>query len=316
MYLFAHFREKRTPDGEQVHFALSRDGYNWESINEGRPVLWAMKGEKGVRDFALARGSDGVVRLLATDLSLSYSFMPVYGGKWPNIVRNGSNRLMMWESSDLVHWSKEQEVVLSPEGCGCHWAPDIVETDQGLFLISWSSPGPEDMEMCIWYALTRDFHTLTEPKLLYKKKGSSVIDSCIVKENGIYYLWVKSDKNPGGVMMLKSENPEGPYEPMPAFDAEMETLKGGTICYEAPVAVKSTDGAWLLMLDFFGVQGAGQGYVPFVSKDISSGVFKRSDAAFSFPYGFKHGGIIEISGEEYERIKAFDFEAEGYNRGW
>ena len=25
-YLFVHFREKTTPDGEQVHFSLSRDG--------------------------------------------------------------------------------------------------------------------------------------------------------------------------------------------------------------------------------------------------------------------------------------------------
>ena len=29
-YLFVHFREKTTPDGEQVYFALSRDGFRWE----------------------------------------------------------------------------------------------------------------------------------------------------------------------------------------------------------------------------------------------------------------------------------------------
>ena len=27
-YLFVHFREKTTPDGEQVYFALSRDGFH------------------------------------------------------------------------------------------------------------------------------------------------------------------------------------------------------------------------------------------------------------------------------------------------
>ena len=26
-YLFVHFREKSTPDGEQVHFGLSKDGF-------------------------------------------------------------------------------------------------------------------------------------------------------------------------------------------------------------------------------------------------------------------------------------------------
>ena len=34
-YLFVHFREKTTPDGEQVYFGLSKDGFHWEAVNEG-----------------------------------------------------------------------------------------------------------------------------------------------------------------------------------------------------------------------------------------------------------------------------------------
>ncbi len=33
--LFVHFREKRTEDGEQIYFALSKDGYNWQEVNDG-----------------------------------------------------------------------------------------------------------------------------------------------------------------------------------------------------------------------------------------------------------------------------------------
>ena len=40
-YLFVHFREKTSPDGEQVYFAISRDGFHWEALNGGQPVLWA-----------------------------------------------------------------------------------------------------------------------------------------------------------------------------------------------------------------------------------------------------------------------------------
>ena len=47
-YLFAHFKEKITPDGEQVYFAVSRDGYNWEKVNNGKPILTAKLGEKGL----------------------------------------------------------------------------------------------------------------------------------------------------------------------------------------------------------------------------------------------------------------------------
>ena len=39
-YLFVHFREKPSPDGEQVYFAISRDGFHWEALNDGQPVLW------------------------------------------------------------------------------------------------------------------------------------------------------------------------------------------------------------------------------------------------------------------------------------
>ncbi len=57
-YLFVHFREKTTPDGEQVYFGLSKDGFHWEAVNEGNPVLWAYYGDKGVRDFTIVRCED------------------------------------------------------------------------------------------------------------------------------------------------------------------------------------------------------------------------------------------------------------------
>ena len=37
-YLFVHFKEKITPDGEQVYFSISRDGFNWEKVNDGNPI--------------------------------------------------------------------------------------------------------------------------------------------------------------------------------------------------------------------------------------------------------------------------------------
>ena len=52
-YLFVHFREKTTPDGEQVYFGISRDGFHWEAVNDGAPVLWAYYVDKGVRDFTI-----------------------------------------------------------------------------------------------------------------------------------------------------------------------------------------------------------------------------------------------------------------------
>ena len=37
-YLFAHFREKLTPDGEQIYFAVSKNGYDFTAVNGSKPV--------------------------------------------------------------------------------------------------------------------------------------------------------------------------------------------------------------------------------------------------------------------------------------
>ena len=57
---------------------------------------------------------------------------------------------------------------------------------------------------------------------------------------------------------------------------------------------------------------AQQGYVPFLADCLADGHFERSDAEFSFPYGFKHGTILPITMEEYERIKAHDWSDKGW----
>ncbi len=44
-----------------------------------------------------------------------------------------------------------------------------------------------------------------------------------------------------------------------------------------------------------------------MAPNLKSGAFVRSDAAFSFPYGFKHGTILEITEAEYDRMKQHDW---------
>ena len=52
--------------------------------------------------------------------------------------------------------------------------------------------------------------------------------------------------------------------------------------------------------------------MPFVADSLASGNFIKSDAAFSFPYGFKHGTILKISMEEDQRIKDHDWSDKGW----
>lgn len=313
-YLFVHFREKTTPDGEQVYFSVSKDGFNWEELNQGKPVLWTFYGDKGVRDFTVTRCRKTCKTvILATDLSLSLGMRNQYHHSWAEIGRNGSKCFSMWESENMTDWTEQKLVKIGDENFGCLWAPDIIyDREQDNYLIHWSSShaendyGPKGIYCC----RTEDFQTFTKPELLYRKEDSGVIDSAIYEEDGFYYMFLKSEGNPEKIILLQAEHVGGPYTRVEAFDESMKDVAAGL--YEAPTAVRLEDGRWCLFIDYYGVKGAGQGYVPFVAESLKSGRFTRSDEAFSFPYGFKHGTILTITPEEYERMKAFDWTHEGY----
>lgn len=308
-YLFVHFRERRTPDGEQVYFGLSRDGFHWETVNDGQPVLWSRLGEKGVRDCTIIRcESDGKYRILATDLSLAYNFRNKYHLDWSAVSHNGSKCLSMWESEDLVHWSAQQLVPLGDENFGCFWAPDVLyDPERREYVLHWSSTHASNGfgNMGIWFSRTKDFKTFERPKSLYQKDDAGVIDSAIYMENGKYFMFLKCDHDPERIMLLQADHAQGPYTRSEAFDKSMLAIEAGV--YEGPTAARLEDGRWCLFLDYNGVPGEGQGYVPLLADSLAGGKFVRSDKAFSFPYGYKHGTVIPISVEEYERIKHHDW---------
>lgn len=326
-YLFVHFREKITPDGEQVHFALSHDGFHWESVHHGLPVLWAYYGSRGVRDFTICRcKSTGRFHIIATDLSLAYGMRNEFHHSWEEIGRNGSKCLSLWESDDLVHWSEQRLLPIGLKEFGCMWAPDVIyDRAQDDYVLHWSSSHSEDgySQKAIYYCRTRDFSTFTTPALLYKKEDSGVIDSAMYEEDGQYYLFVKSEGNPEKIILLRSPSTTGPFERVSAFDESMKDCQSGL--YEAPTAVQLDDGRWCLFIDYYGVRGRGQGYIPFIADSLSSGRFTRCDAAradndsrdeapFSFPYGFKHGTILPISLEEYDRIRSHDWQEDSFEK--
>lgn len=300
-YLFVHFRERKTPDGEQVYFGLSRDGFHWEKVNNGQPVLWSYLGEKGVRDCTIIRcKTDGKYRIFATDLSLAYNFRKIYQSDWPTVSHNGSKCLSMWESEDLVNWSEQRMLKLGDEEFGCLWAPDVFyDPQQQDYVLHWSSSHASNDfgNMGIFYSRTKDFVEFSKPQLLYRDPEIGVIDSAVYVENQKYYMFIKGNR----IILFQADHAVGPYRRVEAFDESMLAVEAGL--YEGPTACRLEDGRWCLFLDYYGVPGEGQGYVPFLADSLESGRFVRADQVFSFPYGYKHGTVIPISIEEYDRIR-------------
>lgn len=119
-YLFAHFTGEEK-DGEQVYFALSRDGLHWTDLNNGKPVLISQTGTCGVWDPFLVRNPQtGIVYLIATDLRIEA------GEGWKAAQESGSRSLIVWETEDLVHWMKERSCEIGVTQAGCVWAPEAV----------------------------------------------------------------------------------------------------------------------------------------------------------------------------------------------
>ena len=313
-YLFVHFKELSTPDGEQVYFSISRDGLHWEAVNGGHPILWAYYGTRGVRDFTIVRHpGTGRFYIAATDLSIAYGVRRYRKEFWQHVGSHGSTCLSIWESDDLVHWTEQRlaDVQGTEYRFGCVWAPDALWIpEKQAFLLHWSSSVDSD-DFCrkrIFCAYTSDFTSFTEPEVLYEE-SSDIIDSAMYEENGKYYLFYKGGV-PCRVRLAEGETPHGPFHSVEGFDRSMDAVEDGL--YEAPTAVRLEDGRWALFIDFYGTHGAGQGYVPFLGDHLPSGVFRRADECFSFPYHFKHGTILTITEEEFERIRQHDWTDQGF----
>ena len=302
-YLFTHFKEKITPDGEQVYFGVSKDGFNWEQVNGGNPILTAKKGALGCRDIEIIRLKKGGFVILTTDECIAYKYDENLNINWKIINSTGSKCLRMWKTDDLINFSEERLIHFGRDDFGCLWAPEIFYDEvRDEYLIHWGSTVKEDnySHMSIYCCTTKDFESFSEPKLFFTK-DNEILDTHIVKIEDTYHMFYKNAERPSMNMHATSKDLYGPYENDDDFQSYMDSL-GNAGCYEAPTTLTLPDGRWCLMLDFFGCEKEKMGYVPFVSSKPGDSKLRMCKESFSFPYGFKHGGIIEISDEEYDRL--------------
>ncbi|HMB95097.1 MAG TPA: glycoside hydrolase family 43 protein, partial [Tepidisphaeraceae bacterium] len=212
-FLFVTFKGESTPITEQIYFAVSQDGRNWEALNNAEPVLISQIGEKGVRDPFLVRSHDGKkFYLLATDLSTNLN------PGWKRAAQAGSKSIVIWESADLVKWTEPRLAPVAPDDAGCTWAPEAIYDEQSNdYLVFWASTNRSDnfAKQRIWAARTKDFVTFDKP-FIYIEHPGAVIDTDIVNDHGKYFRFSKDEKTPS-IFMETSENLMGPWHDVPNF---------------------------------------------------------------------------------------------------
>lgn len=300
-FLFTTFRDETTALSEQIYMAVSEDGRHWEALNGDNPVLVSDVGEKGVRDSFLLRSHDGKkVWLIATDLHV-YSHR-----NWEQNVHAGSQSIVVWESSDLVHWTEPRLALVGPSDAGCVWAPEaIYDEDTKDYLVYWASTTGHDnfSKHRIWAAHTKDFRSFSTP-FMYLEKTNHVIDIDIARDGDTYFRFIKDDKDKC-VTMATSEKLLGPWQEMPQFTAGQGKNFEGPICFRLKAATKAQPPEWCLLLDDVSDRiGSGAfGYMPFITHDLRTGQFTPADD-FHFPYPFRHGSVLPITTNELTRLKS------------
>jgi hypothetical protein len=296
-YLFVTFTNGGGGMAEQIYFGLSKDGRNWQALNSGKPVLVSTLGEKGVRDPYILRSADGKkFYIIATDLSIG-----LHPG-WKRAVEAGSKSLVIWESSDLVHWSEPWIVKVAPDDAGCTWAPEaIYDPESRRYLVYWASTTKRDnfAKQRIWGAWTTDFKTFSAP-FIFIEKPTTIIDTDIVRaEDGKYYRFTKDEKFKA-ITMEVADKLSGPWKDVPNFS--LAQLRGyeGPSCYFIEPPAPGKPARWCLILDQY---SKGTGYQPFVTDNIAKGQFTPGEG-FTFPFPFRHGSVLPLSDAEYQRVEA------------
>ncbi|MGW0709837.1 family 43 glycosylhydrolase [Streptomyces sp. NPDC002643] len=309
-YLFAYFTGEGTADGEQIRYALSRgnDPLHWRELNAGKPVLTSTIGEKGLRDPFVIRSPEGdKFYMIATDLRMYQNS----SGSWDQVQRHGSKSIMVWESTDLVDWTDQRLVKVSPDNAGNTWAPEAYwDAGLGEFVVFWASKlyADDDPDHTgstynkMMYATTKDFRTFSAPKV-WNDPGYSVIDSTVVEHEGTYYRYTKDERDPSSSSpcskFITAEKSTSLTDT--SYDFVSDCVGSGSIDRgEGPTVFKSnTEDKWYLFIDEYG----GRGYVPFETTDLDSGDWTMSEN-YQLPASPRHGTVLPVTQEEYDRLLA------------
>ncbi|EME41050.1 glycoside hydrolase family 43 protein [Dothistroma septosporum NZE10] len=306
--MFAYFTGN-TIEGEKIYFSASNgnNALDWKELNGGKPVLSSNQGTKGLRDPFIMRSQEGdKFWILATDLSIGS------GTSWGDSVKNGSRYLEIWESDDLVTWSTQRHVLVSPETAGNTWAPEAYyDTAISEYVVYWASSlyNTSDTEHTgatyhrMLYATTTDFKTFSEPQI-WQDAGTSRIDSTTIEVDGTYYRFTKDEGAVTGCTDIIEESSKDLLAELNGWTSIASCIgkHAGTQAIEGPTSFKSNPGdangeKFYLFVDEYG----GRGYIPLETADIAKPDWKVS-ASYKLPTSPRHGTVLPITVAELSRL--------------
>lgn len=303
-YLFAYFRnDAKSTNGENVFYAVSKDGYNYEALNGGVPVASASQGTGHSRDPYIMKAQDGAeykYYMVATDA---------------NTTNNYNNTgLHTWGSNDLITWDELANPQFATDKGGgsktitnmC-WAPEAIwDPVEGKYMVYFATNEADSAaneSAKIYYSYTADFRTFSEKKVLFDP-GYGVIDADITPyKNGYVMLYKKEASSDPGAKKVwytfktgkSPSNSDGEYDAANAkiFESVSNTQAEGPQVF--PISGTSSYG---VLVDYFSDGGFGFSY----TSDFESYSKISADNCSINHLNPSHGCIIPISDMEYYNL--------------
>jgi len=300
VYLFSSFKEPAT-DG--LRYLYSLDGFKWDSLpgtwlkptvgNQSKyfdykTQQWAEPNHFGkplMRDPSIVKGPDGLYHMVWTvswwgDKSFAYA-----------------------SSKDLINWSEQRLIPVMKDSATFNvWAPEVFyDNAKKQYIIAWSSSIHPDryteedkkgINTChrIYYSTTKDFVSFSKAGILYDPGFNSIDGFFVRKATNDYVLILKDNRKPGysDLFAAFASQPEGPYQ--------SQKIKFGPTYSEGPACLKINN-EWIIYFDIYREKRYGavktQDFITFT--DIS--------ATISMPAGVRHGSMIKISKDIFEKLK-------------
>lgn len=303
-YLFAYFRnDAKSTNGENVFYAVSKDGYNYESLNGGVPVASASQGTGHSRDPYIMKAQD--------DAEYKYYMVATDANTTNNYNNTG---LHTWGSNDLITWDELANPQFATDKGGgtktitnmC-WAPEAIwDPVEGKYMVYFATNEADSAaneSAKIYYSYTSDFRTFSDKQVLFDP-GYGVIDADITPYKNGYVMMYKKEASSGtGAKKVwytfktgkSPSNSDGEYDAANAkvFESVTNTQAEGPQVF--PISGTSSYG---VLVDYFSDGGFGFSY----TSDFESYSKISADNCSINHLNPSHGCIIPISDMEYYKL--------------
>lgn len=201
-YAAAYF----TSDSDERIYQAATSGndfFTFSPVNGGNPTVVSTTDTTGLRDPYILRSANGdKYYMIATDLCIGC------GTGWGPAQSAGSLKVEVWESTDLVTWTRtngtNSGIVINQPEAGMTWAPEAYwDDDLKSYVVFFSSrlyadethTNTDNLYARVFYVLTRDFKTFTYPPASWQDTGYARIDSTITKIGDYYYRFTKNEES-------------------------------------------------------------------------------------------------------------------------